>query len=318
MPIFGRLTPSAYGTLETQTHFLARCYRITARTPNGNVIGRVRLTDHPREIELTIDPDDAPETFLPTGAPEATARRSEMDLKGETREIRGAIQPTTAGVSLAWIKLGLFRRARVEEFLVDYRTPFQGPVRTDHYIIRSVPRRTGYEYQFEMTGLVAALEIPVTKPTGPLCTVELFSQGFGQCNASSSGFTETCEITAIVDRRTFTVDATDRSDGFWDGGKLYFNTSGSDNAFTTHEIKTSTGTGAKTLELAQPTGLPVSIGDNVQIWSGCNKGAGIGNWQTGTQDLEGHCKNRYDNLVNFQGDPHVPGLDRSVRGLLGL
>ena len=52
--------------------------------------------------------------------------------------------------------------------------------------------------------------------------------------------------------------------------------------------------------LALPMSYPIAVGDTYTIVAGCDKTAAT-------------CKTRYGNLMNFRGEPFVPGTDAILR-----
>ncbi|WP_454737588.1 DUF2163 domain-containing protein [Cupriavidus necator] len=83
--------------------------------------------------------------------------------------------------------------------------------------------------------------------------------------------------------------------GYFAYGKVTF-TSG-ENAGYSAEVK-AFAPGFVTV--AMPLPFPVAPGDTYTIVAGCDRTFGT-------------CKNRFDNVVNFRGEPYVPGLDTILR-----
>jgi uncharacterized phage protein (TIGR02218 family) len=65
------------------------------------------------------------------------------------------------------------------------------------------------------------------------------------------------------------------------------------------EVKSSTSVGVITLQQAMPSGT--TIGDTYSLSAGCNK-------------LLTTCRDKFNNVVNFRGFPHVPGSDKVIAG----
>lgn len=302
MPVPGRLSPAGESTLDGQIHHLCNCWLITLTSG-----AELYFTDFPRQVELFEDGEN-PITYEPVGGGNPSARRAENELRGGNFEMRGFLDSNA--ITTDDLKRGYYEYARVKEMVVDWRVPFQGPIKTKVYFIKSAGR-TGYEWSFEMVSLSQILKIPKTELLGPDCVVDLFSQGVGKCNKSNSGFVETVTVQTIINRRTFTVNTTSQASGFWAGGDVYWNTAGSENRFTRQDIKDSYGTDGQTIELQVAPPLSVAIGDSVVVTAGCNK-------QLGANSATGDCVNKFNNGVNYQGRPYIPGYSRSVRGLLGL
>jgi hypothetical protein len=79
--------------------------------------------------------------------------------------------------------------------------------------------------------------------------------------------------------------------GYFAYGKVVW-TSGANKGFTSTVKTFAPGT----VTLGLPTPNKMAVGDTYTIYAGCDK-----QWST--------CKNRYGNLVNFRGEPYIPGPD---------
>lgn len=58
-----------------------------------------------------------------------------------------------------------------------------------------------------------------------------------------------------------------------------------------------------TIQLFEPVPYPLTIGDTLTAIAGCNK------------SIEA-CKN-FNNIINYQGEPHIPGEDKFLAGFDG-
>jgi len=105
-------------------------------------------------------------------------------------------------------------------------------------------------------------------------------------------------VATVTDRRTFTLAyAGDAPDAFLTGGLLTF-TSGA-NAGIKREVKTW-GLTSKTVTLFLDAPLAVQAGDGLTISAGCDKSLAV-------------CRDTFDNVFAFRGEPHVPGNDLLFR-----
>lgn len=86
-------------------------------------------------------------------------------------------------------------------------------------------------------------------------------------------------------------------DDYFTEGLLTF-TSGPNNGLT-QKVKSYSNTGQFTLAL--PTLLPVQVGNTFSAIAGCRK------------RMVEDCAGKFNNVINFQGEPHLPGVDALTR-----
>jgi hypothetical protein len=105
-------------------------------------------------------------------------------------------------------------------------------------------------------------------------------------------------VTDVVDRASFTasIDESRAIDGWFAGGVLTWETG--PNAGRSIEVKSWTQAAGQ-LELFLPMGYAIESGDTFRIHPGCDK------------RLE-TCIDRFANVLNFRGEPYVPGADSLV------
>ncbi|MFQ6016787.1 MAG: DUF2163 domain-containing protein [Kiloniellaceae bacterium] len=106
-------------------------------------------------------------------------------------------------------------------------------------------------------------------------------------------------VASVVDNRTFTIDYTgDAAEALLTGGLITFLDTVSPtppNAGLKREVK-QYSVSPPTVTLFLPMPFDVQAGDPVTIRAGCDK-------QLAT------CRDAFDNIDNFRGEPHVPGND---------
>lgn len=85
------------------------------------------------------------------------------------------------------------------------------------------------------------------------------------------------------------------ADGAYDFGVVTF--TGGANAGLSFEIRESSG---GRLQLFERPPHPVEIGDAIEVVPGCDKRPET-------------CRERYANLLNFRGEPFLPGSDALLR-----
>lgn len=123
----------------------------------------------------------------------------------------------------------------------------------------------------------------------------------GMTWVAEQAFNRSGAVDTVTDSRTFTLtgdfDEERAEDGWFDGGAVTFQTGS--NAGKTIEVR-SWVSGSRTVKLFLPTPLPVQPGDVVAIYPGCDKRLVT-------------CSSRFNNVLNFRGEPHIPGQDELVR-----
>jgi uncharacterized phage protein (TIGR02218 family) len=106
-------------------------------------------------------------------------------------------------------------------------------------------------------------------------------------------------VTEVLDRAQFTaaIDEPRATDGWFDGGVLIWETG--DNAGRAIEVKSwLQASGAITLFL--PPGYAIRVGDALRVHPGCDKRLDT-------------CAGRFGNVLNFRGEPYVPGQDEMMK-----
>lgn len=276
---------------------LATCWKI-ART-DGAVLG---FTSHDRPLMI----DGV--VYTPANGFTASALASDTEMAAADAEMLGAIDADE--IRAADLLAGLYDHAEVELFLVDW---------SDLSIPKTVLRRgtigtisqSDAAFTAELRGLAQRIQQPVIDSYSPECRVDLFSpecgidreafQVFGNVSAVTDG-----TLGAVADNRVlFTSDLT-QEDGWFDYGEILWLTGA--NAGRMTEIRTWTAPaigpdGAPIpgrIELWEPMGRDIAMGDSFRIWPGCDKRLVT-------------CRTKFANVINFRGEPHVPGTDAMLR-----
>ena len=294
-----------------RSHALALCWKITRK--DGTIF---RFTDWPSALLVREASDPAvPQTYSPSEGMDATARRRAGELDAINKETRGI---SSTLITTADLRAGRYDGARVDEFLVDARVPWIGYLEHSRYYIRTVTYDRGL-WTAEMEGTSSLLDRPIGDVWSPTCRVDLFST---LCGLNPASFQKTVEISDIVtDRKVFKVTfgggvgSLWNANGYGNDGTIIW-TSGDCNGLSL-EIKEYTwdgGSSKGTVTLHLPAPYDLAVGDDATIRPGCNKKSGVEKDKNGVV-LAGHCKDKFNNLVNFQGEPHIPGRDASLKGI---
>jgi hypothetical protein len=115
---------------------------------------------------------------------------------------------------------------------------------------------------------------------------------------AGGSLTQTGGVVVTDGWRTMSVGTVTAADAFYDGGLLTWLTGG--NAYTSSEIRqwvSNVGSAGGTVTLFLKTIYPITVGDSFIIQPGCDK-------------LLSTCKAKFNNVINFRGEPSVPTPDR--------
>lgn len=123
------------------------------------------------------------------------------------------------------------------------------------------------------------------------CRHQLFSQPsankIGACRLNSASYTASGSVTSIIKNRWSLGVSVAGAAGTYSSGKMTFNTGL--NAGLSFVVKNH---GSGTIDLFLPTSFPVHVGDTFTIQAGCDKTLAT-------------CKNKFNNVPNFGGFPHI-------------
>lgn len=162
------------------------------------------------------------------------------------------------------------------------------------------------KYTVELRSKKQALQQTLGAVTSPTCRYKLGSTAMpdGLCTVDLAPFTQTDTLTAVdvgAPSRIFTCSADSNVDDYYGEGSCTALTGA--NAGYSRKVK-DFAAGVFTLALAMP--FAFDIGDTVSVVAGCRKR------HERTTDNPGgvsDCKDKFNNVVNFGGEPHVPGAD---------
>ncbi|MGF1659378.1 MAG: DUF2163 domain-containing protein [Rubrimonas sp.] len=229
----------------------------------------------------------------------ASAQETATGLSVDNLRVHGAL--SSEAISEAEIAAGRYDGAIVERWLVDWRAPelrallFKGRI--------GEVARAGAAFSAEVEGLGAALNAPIGRVYQPLCDADF---GDARCgvDVAARGLLGAGVVSAVGSDGGFFVSGLEgRPARFFERGLLLW-TSGANarsrGLVAAHEVEE---TGAR-LALRSGFGAPVAVGDAFTVAAGCDK-----RMET--------CRDRFANLLNFRGFPHLPGEDWLLAGAGG-
>ncbi|RYY33504.1 MAG: DUF2163 domain-containing protein [Sphingomonadales bacterium] len=260
--------------LEGALTSLALCWRIERR--DGVTIG---LTAHDRDLAI----EGLVYRAAPGMTPSAILRGASLDA--DSMDVTGAL--SSAAISEVDLLAGRWDGARVEVFATDWRAPGDR-VLLGEGAIGAVETGDGV-MTAELKGAAAALERPVVEETSPECRAEL---GDRRCRVAMAGRRRFAMVIAI-DGAVLTLDAEEPGANAHGGGRLRW--FGGANSGLEDAVAQSAGA---TVTLRRAPRFD-SLG-RVELIEGCDKSLAT-------------CAGRFGNVLNFRGEPYLPGTDLLTR-----
>jgi uncharacterized phage protein (TIGR02218 family) len=275
-----RTIPSALqAKLDSGITTLCRCWLITRN--DGVTQG---FTDHDADVALGAV------TCLAGSGLTGSEVAQTLGLSVDTSELSGALSSDTLNEDD--LAAGLYDAASVELWLVDWSEPDLNVLMAKGSL--GEVRREGPAFTAELRGLSDRLAEDTGRLFTTTCSADL---GDGRCKVdlTNAAYRGSGTVTALSAASTFTASGLDAfDDGWFTAGKLTF--TGGANANLSMEVKSHRNNGAVTLSLWQAMAQPVAAGDSFTVTAGCDK-------QFST------CHDKFNNVVNFRGFPHIPGND---------
>lgn len=259
---------------------LCRAWAITRA--DGAVFG---FTDHDRALAF-----DGYVFKADTGLT-AAALQQASGLSVDNTEALGAL--SDAGVTEADIEAGRFDGAEVRAWMVNW-----ADVSVRWLMFRGwigEVRRGGGAFQAELRGLTDALNRPVGRVFQKPCTAVL---GDAACRFDLSGEGYRAEIAAedISDARVFGwADLAGFEPGWFTAGRLDVLDGAAAGLWGTVKRDVFQD-GVRRVELWEPIRGQIAPGDLLRLTAGCDKRLDT-------------CRFKFNNILNFQGFPDIPGED---------
>jgi uncharacterized phage protein (TIGR02218 family) len=269
--------------LEEPAGTFAHCMLITRK--DGVKLG---FTDHQYSFVINSV------TYTPQQATDPSSLQSDSRASVDNMEIVGVL--SDAGLAKNDILIGKFDNAKLDIFIVDYTNlPTTATPGDTIWLKTMILGNTKIEddiFRIECRSLADYLNKQIVELTSPTCRAQF---GDSRCQKNLTGLQTVTTVSGFADLRNLTVTATGFSPNYFQYGKIEW-LSGALNGYIA-DISTSTGSA---LTLYGKVPLAIGIGDSVRVTAGCNK-------------LFDTCVG-FANAINFQGEPHVPGIDKWKSG----
>ncbi|MGA1256112.1 MAG: DUF2163 domain-containing protein [Candidatus Nanopelagicaceae bacterium] len=228
----------------------------------------------------------------------ATAFSQDNTLAVRNLDIESVL--SSDGITEADLAGGKYDYARVDVFLCRWDIPpsslsLNPP---EHILmVRGIigeVSMSNRRYKAEVRSFAQLLQQKLSTVTTKECRAVF---GDAKCTKDLSTLTDNLTVIAVTDKRQFTVN-TGRANGFYNLGEITF-TNGNNNGIKAMVLSHSSGV----IQLFESLPYSLAIGNTLTAVAGCNK----------TIDA---CKS-FNNILNYQGEPHIPGEDKFLSGFEG-
>lgn len=253
---------------------LATCWKVTRR--DGVAFG---FTDFDRD--LTVDGV----TYEARTGYTRSAIQTISDLSVDNLDIESAFD--SEAITSADLRAGVWDNAEVLIFIVNWTNVSQGKIVLKRGSLGQVELKDN-TYKAELRGLTQKLSQKIGELYTPDCRADL---GDSRCQVDLTALTVSGTVTDVSDRYGFADNSRAEDDDYWKGGLITWISGANEGSMM--EIR-SFAAGAFTLFL--PMAAEIAVGDTYTARPGCDK-----SFET--------CCSRYNNGLNFRGEPHVPGTD---------
>lgn len=277
------IPPALQAKLDSGATMLCRCWIVTRR--DGAVQG---FTDHDEDVAV-----GAVTCRAGTGVTGSEIAQKH-GLAVDASELSGALNDDTLNEDA--LAAGHYDAAAVEVWLVDWSEPALRVMLAKGTL--GEVRRDGKAFVAELRGLSQALSEERGRLYTSRCAADL---GDNKCkvNLASPAYRANGVVMTVTATSGFIATGADSySGGTFTAGRITF-TSGA-NAGLSMEVKTHRNYFGVRFELWQAMPQPIQAGDAFTVTAGCDKRFAT-------------CHDRFNNVVNFRGFPHIPGNDFVVR-----
>lgn len=198
-------------------------------------------------------------------------------------------------VELADILSGRWDAAEFVLFQYNWSAPGDGTIPVKTGTLGNLQPKRG-SHTAEMRGLRQALQQSVGAVLQPTCRYRLGSTSMpaGLCKKDLTSFTVVGTVTSVASAYAFSDSGRTEADDWFTEGMLTWVTG----ANTGLDFKVRASTLAGAITLATPVVQDIQVGDTYSMVAGCRL------------RLIEDCKTKFNNVLNFGGEPHVPGQDK--------
>lgn len=256
---------------------LAICWKLTL--VDNTVLG---FTDHTADLVISSVTYKAATGISPSSI-ESKDRFSVDNL-----DVQGILD--SAAITEADIMAGKYDFAEIEIFMVNVTDLSQGVITHRRGWLGEVSIKNG-QFIAEVRGLAQKLQQNIVELYAPTCRAVF---GDSRCKVALAGFSFNGTVNTVTSRQVFICNAATQAAGYFSLGEIEWLTGA--NAGRKMEIKEFSN---KQFTLVLPMPNAIAAGDTFKAVAGCDKTFAT-------------CVAKFNNAVNFRGEPYVPGMDKML------
>lgn len=249
-----------------------------------------RYTSHDRDVVDGSDTYRAASGILPSNVAASVGKGV------DNLQIAGLI--SAGDITDADLLNGLFDDAEVVIFVNSYEDMTLDPIVLAKGYVGEVKAGRGY-FEVEVVSLIARSGQAIGKVCSPLCRVKQL--GDAECGVDLAPFQFTGAVAASTSKSIFTTTSAGivgKAEFYFAYGTLEWLTGPNAGKFV--EVRTNDDTNPMEIVLWEIMPFPIGAGDTFEITAGCDR------------RLES-CRDKFANVLNFRGEPFVPGNDAVLR-----
>ncbi len=246
------------------------------------------FTDHDGDIAFDG------RVFMASSGLAAKALAQTTGLAVDNTEAVGAL--SDAAIDEGDVIAGRFDGAEVQSWLVNWADTAQRSLQFRGNFGEIT--RAGGAFKVELRGLTDRLNQAQGRVYHRGCSAVL---GDGACrlNLGTVGYQTDLVLDAVDDEGgLLLIGAAVQADGWFDLGRVQV-MSGAAVGLTGMVKRDRAVAGGRQVLLWQDFAQPLAVGDTLRLEAGCDRGADT-------------CRIKFNNLLNFQGFPHIPGQDWQI------
>lgn len=222
----------------------------------------------------------------------ASAVATNAALEVDNLEVDGVLD--SASITEADLLAGKYDFAEVYIEVLNWASPGSGAILPHRGRLGQVSVN-GPQFRAELRGLSQAFTQNIVEVTSPGCRARL---GDARCGVDVAALTVTGTLTNVTGRRILGDTARAEATNYWRGGLITMDSG--ECAGLSMEVKSfAVETGVGVIALVLPFPFDVAVGDAYTLQPGCDF-----SMQT--------CLETFDNLDNFRGEGHLPGMRKAT------